>query len=277
VNAGIVAIVAVLGLFVGSAAWVVARNQATHRPLWGPPRCETDLAVSFSKPKTAPAETTVADREATLPPAGGGSCGAPLPASAWLPFWGFLAARRCPTCGTEQSPWRVVAELLTALYFGLAAWRIDDGLHLAAVLVFSVPLIVVFLVDAWTRLIYTNVIYAGTALGLLFALVEDGFGGLLKTVLAIVAAVAIFAVFYFIAMVLYRNVRVVPFGKGDVYLAAMIASMVRLDGLLRALFLGILLAAAGALLLIATRRVGRRQAMPYGPYLCLGALIALIW
>jgi leader peptidase (prepilin peptidase)/N-methyltransferase len=274
VNAGIVAIVAVLGLFVGSAVWVVARNQATRRTLWGPPRCETDFAVSFAKPKGVSSEVAADGSGPATPAANPGGCGAPLPAMAWLPFWGFLSARRCPACGTEQSVWRLVAELLTALYFGLAAWRIDDGLHLAAVLVFSVPLIVVFLVDTWTRLIYTNVIYAGTALGLLFALVEDGFDGLLRAVLAMVAAIAIFAVFYFLALVLYRNVRVVPFGKGDIYLAAMIGSMVRLEDLLRALFLGILFAAAGAILLIATRRVSR---LPYGPYLCLGALLALVW
>jgi prepilin signal peptidase PulO-like enzyme (type II secretory pathway) len=76
--------------------------------------------------------------------------------------------------------------------------------------------------------------------------------------------------------VFYRSVNVVPFGKGDVYLAAMIAAMVRLDDLIAALFIGVLLAAVGGLLLIVTQRVGRRQAMPYGPYLCLGALIALI-
>jgi prepilin signal peptidase PulO-like enzyme (type II secretory pathway) len=57
----------------------------------------------------------------------------------------------------------------------------------------------------------------------------------------------------------------------------MIASMVRLGDLVQALFIGIFLAALGGLLLIATKRVSRRQAMPYGPYLCLGALIALVW
>ena len=37
------------------------------------------------------------------------------------------------------------------------------------------------------------------------------------------------------AILIYRNIRVVPFGLGDVYLAAMIGAMVRIDLVMRAL------------------------------------------
>ena len=39
---------------------------------------------------------------------------------------------------------------------------------------------------------------------------------------------------------------------------------------------GILLAGLGGVFLLLTRRVGRRDPIPYGPYLCVGALLALI-
>ena len=271
----VVVVCALLGFFAGAAAWIAARNQATGRLLWGPPRCELGFGVSISpKAKRATSQEDAEPAPATAPTAAG--CGAPLPLVAWLPLYGFGTAWRCPNCDTPQSLWRVAVEVLTAIYFALAASRIDDGVHLVAVLVFTLPLLVIFLVDTWTRLIYTNVIYVGTAAGLVFALVDDGPRGLLRAVLAIVAAVAIFAVFYFVAMAIYRNVRVVPFGKGDIYLAAMIGAMVRFPDILSALFFGIVLAAVGGLLLIVFKRVGRRQAMPYGPFLCLGALIALL-
>jgi prepilin signal peptidase PulO-like enzyme (type II secretory pathway) len=277
VSLAVVVLCAILGFFVGSLAWIVARNQATQRPLWGPPRCETALGISIS-PKAQAAAATEGETEpvvhATDPTSG---CGAPLPTLAWLPLYGFGTAFRCPNCETRQSLWRATTEVLTALYFAIAASRIGDGLHLTAVLIFTLPLLVIFLVDTWTRLIYTNVIYLGTAAGLIFALAEGDLSELFKAVLAMIAALAVFLLFYFFAGVFYRSVKVVPFGRGDIYLAVMIASMVRLDGLVRALFLGILLAAVGGLFLLATKRVSRRQAMPYGPYLCLGALIALIW
>jgi prepilin signal peptidase PulO-like enzyme (type II secretory pathway) len=277
VSLAVVVLCAILGFFAGSAAWIVARNQAMRRLLWEPPRCETALGISISPKADTPLSTegeTVSDTLLADPSSG---CGARLPVLAWLPLYGFGTAFRCPNCETRQSLWRAATEVLTALYFAVAASRIDDGLHLAAVLGFTLPLLVIFLVDTWTRLIYTNVIYLGTAAGVLFALAEGGLNELLKTVLAMAAALAVFVLFFLFAAAIYRNVRVVPFGKGDIYLAVMIASMVRLDDLIRALFLGILLAAVGGLLLIVTKRVSRRQAMPYGPYLCLGALIALIW
>jgi leader peptidase (prepilin peptidase)/N-methyltransferase len=273
----VVAICALLGFFAGSVCWTVARNQAMRRPLWDPPRCETAIGVSISPKATSQPATEGESRVPQEAEASVSGCGAPLPILAWLPLYGLGTAFRCPNCGAQQSVWRAGVEIATVLYFAIAASRIDDGLHLAAVLVFSLPLLVILLVDTWTRLIYTNVIYAGTAAGLIFALAEGGPKELGKAVLAMVAAIGIFVLFFLLARVFYRSVNVVPFGKGDVYLAAMIASMVRLGDLVQALFIGILLAALGGLLLIATKRVSRRQAMPYGPYLCLGALIALVW
>lgn len=272
-NPVVIIFLAIAGLFVGSLIWIVARNQAERRALWLPPRCENEPRVSFSPKKTTP----TSESEGSVPPPGS-ACGQELSSLAWLPLFGFGTALRCPNCGTRQPLWRVAIELLTAFYFAVAAWRVDEGLHLAAVLVFAIPLLVILLVDTWTRLIYTNVIYGGIALGLIFAVAEDGLGGIGNALIAIVIAIAIFGCFYLFAILLYRNVRVVPFGKGDVYLAAMIAAMIyNRSDLILALFLGVLLAAVGGILLMALKIATRRQAMPYGPYLCLGALIALIW
>ena len=271
----LIIICALLGPFAASVIWTLSRNQTTRRPLLTAPRCEDDLGISFTRntnktatPSPESADDQTPDRAA---------CGQSLPPLAWLPFFSFGTARRCPNCQTQQSPWRLYFELATALYFALAAVRIDDGLTLVSVLVFSLPLLMILLVDTWTRLIYTNVIYMGIVAGLIFAFLDDGLSCLGSAALAMLAALGIFAVFFALARVLYRSVAVVPFGRGDIFLAVMIASMVGLSDILRALFLGIVFAAIGGVLLIVTKQVTRRQAMPYGPFLCLGALIAFIW
>jgi len=275
VSEAVVIALALLGLLVGGAVWVVARNQAMRRPLFSGPYCDGPLSINIS-PATAKT-AQVADSEAA---SGGDSskgkgCSARLPAIGWLPLYGFGFAWMCPTCGRRQSLWRVAFEVLYAVYFAVAAWRIDDWLSLVSVLVFSIPLSIILLVDAWTRLIYTTVIYSGILAGFAFALAE-GIGEFLRSVGGMVAAAAIFGGFYILALAIYRNVRVIPFGRGDIYLAAMIGAMVRIQILLGALFYGIALAGIAALLILATRRAGRRQAMPYGPFLSLGALIALV-
>ena len=241
----VVALLGLVGLFVGAAVWVVSTAQAGKRPLGSGPTCAAN------------------------------ACGAVLPALGWLPIVGFLVARRCPVCGAAQPAKRVAFELVVAGYFALAAARFDEPRALAAVLVFAVPLLVVLLVDWWTRLIHLNTIYAGMALAVAFAL-ADGPKTLLEAVLTAFGAVLVFAFFFVLAGLIYRDVKVVPFGLGDVYLAALIAAMVLYPDVVSALFLGMVLAALGSVFLLATKRVGRRDPIPYGPYLCAGALVVLV-
>jgi leader peptidase (prepilin peptidase)/N-methyltransferase len=243
VDTVVVVLVGLLGLLVGSMVWNISRNQVTKRSLFAAPLC--------------------------------GEGPTALPMTSWLPLYGFGTARSCPGDGAQQSPLRLLLEVAVAGYFALAAWRIDDGLDLTAVIAFSVPLLIILLVDAWTRLIHTNIIALGIVLGLVFAAI-DGLGDLARSAIAMFAAAFVFAALFFLAVVIYRNPKVVPFGLGDVYLAAMIGAMVRTGEIAPALIYGVFLAGISLALLLATKRVNRKQAVPYGPFLVLGALIVLV-
>jgi leader peptidase (prepilin peptidase)/N-methyltransferase len=238
-----VIVLAALGWFLGAAIWIVARAQADHRPLFSGPVCE--------------------------------ACGAPRSPAAWFPLYGFGAAWQCQACHERQSFKRPLFELFTAAYFGIAAATIEDNTRLIGALLFAVPLLIILLVDAWTRLIHTNIIMLGTALGFFFA-AADGFKDLGKSVLGLVIGLAIFVGFFVMARVIYRSVKVVPFGLGDVYLAAMIGAMVRWPLVLSSLVLGIFLAGVIGVLLLVSKRASRRTAIPYGPYLCIGALVVML-
>ncbi len=234
---------AALGWITGAAIWIIARAQADRRGLFSGPVCD--------------------------------ACGASLPATAWVPFYGFGAVSECQACKARQRFLRPLFELGTAAYFASAAAVIDDKTRLIAAICFSVPLLIVLLVDAWTRLIHTNIIMLGTALGVLFA-ATDGLSDLGKSIVGILVGLGIFVGFFVLARVLYRSVKVVPFGLGDVYLAAMIGAMVRFPLVLSSLILGIILAAVVGIGLLLAKRVSRKQAIPYGPYLCAGALFVIL-
>lgn len=242
-SAPVILLAGLLGLLVASITWSIARNQASRRPLFSAPLCISGEGT--------------------------------MPGSTWLPLMGLGTARRCPSTGESQGNRRWLYECAVAAYFAIAAWRIDDRLDLIAVLLFSVPLLIIFLVDSWTRLIHTNMIGLGVLLGWFFAAL-DGTRQLGSSVIAMAAAAAVFAGIFFLAVIIYRNPKVVPFGLGDVYLAAMIGAMVRLDDIARALLYGIFLAGICIAILLVLKRVNRKQAVPYGPYLALGALIVLV-
>lgn len=235
--------VGALGLFVGAGIWTVSRAQAAKRPLFAGPVCH--------------------------------ACGEPLPAVGWLPFQGVGGARRCLACGVSEKALRVWFELGVAAYFMLLAVAHGWSFDLIPPLIFAVPLLVILLVDWWTRLIYTNVIGLGVILGLVFAAAE-GPRELVNALMSAAGAAGIFGLLFVMAALIYRNIRVVPFGLGDVYLAAMIGAMVRYPAVVSALFLGVLLAGVILVVLLLSRRVSRQTPVPYGPFLCAGALLTLV-
>ena len=251
-----VVLIGLLGLVAGAAIWVVSWARATERPLLYGPVCANS------------------------------ECAERLPVVAWLPLLGLGLARRCSVCGADQPVRRIAFEVAVALYFALAALRLGDDAQgapgrLVATLVFAVPILVILLVDAWTRFIYTDIILVGLAAALIYAGLEavalGRWSPLLNSLVAAVAALIIFGFFFLLAAILYRNVKVVPFGLGDVYLAAMIGTMVGFPAVFQALFAGIFLAGLVAVGLLLSRRADRRQAIAYGPYLCAGALLTLLW
>jgi leader peptidase (prepilin peptidase)/N-methyltransferase len=87
---------------------------------------------------------------------------------------------------------------------------------------------------------------------------------------AIAGAVA-FAAFLVIALVARGG-----FGLGDVKLAAMLGFLLGSEAL-AACAIGILAGGAWAALLLATRRAGLRSTFAYGPYLCLGGSLAILF
>jgi leader peptidase (prepilin peptidase)/N-methyltransferase len=228
---------AIVGLFVGAAIWNLARRQANK------------IGLFVGDP--------------------------PLFLADWLPLSGFGARPLDPVTGERRSVWQHVFEVAVAIYFGAIGWKFGFSFDLVMVVAFSLPLLLIGLVDSWTRLIHTTVIYVGIALGLVFA-ATDGVSSIVDSILGMFVATGIFIAFFALAILIYRNINVVPFGIGDVYLAAMIGAMVGIDHVLRALVYGIFLAGIILGALLVARVLSRKQAVPYGPYLCLGALLTLL-
>jgi leader peptidase (prepilin peptidase)/N-methyltransferase len=191
---------------------------------------------------------------------------------AWLPLWGAFA----PGTSRATTMRATLFQLGVVLYYVLLVLRHnDDPGWVVSVILFSVPLLIILLVDAWTGLIHTNLIAAGLLLGLTSATLE-GFSELGRAAAGGLVGLAVFGVFSLVAGLISERARAVPFGLGDVYLATMIGTMVRFDRVFFALFAGLALAGLASLLLLVSRRFGARRPLSFGPVLCAGALLALV-
>ncbi len=193
----------------------------------------------------------------------------------WLPLWGFGFNRGDAADTTHRSFARAAIEVGAALYLGIVASRTGSVAELVPLAVFAFPLVVVLLVDWWTRIIYTNWIAVGTVLALGVAAL-DGLRSFLEALGGFAMGAAVFGAFYVLALLLYRDVRVVSLGAGDVLLAGMIGAMTGdILAVVGTLFYGILLAALGAGILLLSRRGAQKKALPSGAYLCAGAFVGL--
>jgi leader peptidase (prepilin peptidase) / N-methyltransferase len=196
------------------------------------------------------------------------SCREPLPPAAFIPFVPIT----CPPCETPSNWHKPATELAAAALAGLALGLHGPNLDGISTALFSLVLLQILRIDWQHHLIYTIIIVPGSILALFLAVLESQ-SALLSAFIAAVAAALIFMVFYALALFIYRKRAL---GRGDILLAFVIGAMTRLDQVFPALLLGMLLGALGGLFLIAIGKRTRHDFIPYGAYLCAGAIIVLL-
>jgi leader peptidase (prepilin peptidase)/N-methyltransferase len=198
------------------------------------------------------------------------SCDAPVRPRDNVPVLGWLLLRgRCRDCGAAIS-WRYPAiELATGVLFALVVATQDEALRVALGLLLVTTLVPVTLIDLDTRLI-PNRITLPAALAALAAglLLEPEF-----VPEQLIAGAAAFA-FFFLAALLYPK----GMGMGDVKLAGVLGLYLG-RAVAPAIFLALISGVVVGLVIMARvgQAQGRKTAVPFGPFLALGGLVAFFW
>lgn len=241
----IVVVCAVLGLCVGSflnvVIWRVPRHESVVRPPSHCPACETEI-----RPRDN------------------------VPVASWL-----LLRGRCRSCGTAISVRYPLVEAGTGLLWALLGLRFADSWALPAYLVLGAGLVALALIDLDTFLLPNRIVYPLTVVVVVLlaaaAAIEQDWTPLVR---ALAGGAAAFGVFLALHLVSPRGM-----GFGDVKLAFVLGvalGWVSGPTVFLGFFLAFLLGAAIGILLIATGVRGRRDHVPFGPFLALGTLLALL-
>jgi leader peptidase (prepilin peptidase)/N-methyltransferase len=196
-------------------------------------------------------------------------CDAPIKPYDNIPVVSWLVLRgRCRTCGEPISPRYPLVEAATGLLWGAVVLaRYDDvaGVVLGILLVtFLVP---IALIDLDHRLIPNKLTLPAAVLAVVAILALDSS----FLVEALIAGAGGF-LFFFLAALFYPR----GMGMGDVKLAGVMGLYLGravAPAIFIALIAGVLVGAA----IIARKGAaeGRKTAVPFGPFLALGALVAL--
>jgi leader peptidase (prepilin peptidase)/N-methyltransferase len=237
-----IGVMAVVGLAIGSFLTVVV-----HRV----PRKESVVAPRSRCPK----------------------CGTTIRARDNIPVLSYVLLRgRCRTCLARISPRYMLIELATAGLFAAVAARFANVFTVVVLAAFLAVMLAVALIDAEYRIVPNRIVYPSL---LAFPIVLAG--GLLSGQDVSLLRAAIGFVAYGGALLVVAVLSPGGMGMGDVKLAALIGLVLGAFGLSYvavAAAAAILAGGLGALGLLVFAHASRKRAIPFGPYLAAGAVVA---
>lgn len=197
------------------------------------------------------------------------ACASPIRWYDNIPVLSFLLLRgRCRDC-QGRIAWRYpIVEAGTALLFALAHLRFGWSAEFLLAIGLLSALIVITAIDLEHQLIPDRVTLPGIVVGFAGRAMLGG-GAWFDSLLGILLGGGVF----FLIIVVSRG----GMGGGDMKLGAMLGAFLGWKLLLLGLFLAAFLGGAVATALLVTGRKGRKDPLPFGPFLAFGAAVSLFW
>jgi leader peptidase (prepilin peptidase)/N-methyltransferase len=200
------------------------------------------------------------------------SCGAPIRSADNIPVISWLLLRgRCRACGVRISPVYPLTELACGGLFAAVEFVYEDPWRAILLAPFAGLMVVLSVIDIRHRRIPNRLVYPAVVIAAAVIVAGDLAGGGLDV---LDAGIGLFA--YGLALLIIALISK-GMGMGDVKLAGLIGLVlgsIGLDLVAVAAGMGILLGGVGAIVALLAG-AGRKSAIPYGPYLASGAVIAV--
>ncbi len=256
----------VVGLVIGSFL-----NVVIHRL---PRMMEADWRAQCAELDGKPAPEDVGRYNLFIPASHCPACRAPLRMRDNVPLISYLLLRgKCAACGARISPRYPVVEGLTAVLSAWVAYRLGFGLQGLLGLVLVWTLIALTFIDADTTLLPDSLTLPLLWLGLL-ANTANAFAPLRDAVIGAVAGYLVLWTIYWLFKLLTGKEGM---GYGDFKLLAALGAWFGWQMLLPiALLSSVVGALVGILMMILARR-GKDIPIPFGPYLAVAGLVALLY
>lgn len=199
-----------------------------------------------------------------------------------IPVASYLWLRgRCRYCRTSIPRRILVVEVGTGLLFAFLSFSYGFGVEFLVLALCACLFLILAVIDLEHGLILNKIVYPAIGIGLVlspfwpslgFARPFLGGDGLLHSFLSSISGGLIFAALLSLIALLYSG----GMGWGDVKMAALIGLITGFPSVLTAMMLSFLSAGTLAILLLLLRLRSRKEAIPFGPFLSMGAFIALL-
>ncbi|MDF1513258.1 MAG: A24 family peptidase [Anaerolineae bacterium] len=225
------------------------------------------------------AEAAMAHRKPALP--GCPYCTMVYRPVQWIALIALLTGQgNCAHCGKRMRTARVIGELYVALSWALLGFYYGDSPRLWISLLATIPLAMVVVTDLESKLIPNVIILPSIVLMLLVGTV---FGPALPSYQSwpwwaslggALVGCACLRILIWIGVAVFGPGAL---GEGDMTLATYVGALVGFPIIVQSLLLTIILGGVGAILVLVAKKGSMKTAMPYGPYIALGATVCMLW
>jgi len=202
-------------------------------------------------------------------------CGMPLRFYDNIPVLSYLVlGGRCRGC-RERISWQYpLVESLNCIMYILVGWRFGPSWPIIPYCAFVSALIVVTFIDIQHLIIPDMITLPGIVLGFLVSFFPFMGVRWLDSLIGVVACGGCFLIIAILSRFIWKRDGL---GGGDVKLIAMIGAFLGWQGGAVTIFWASFLGSLFGVFLILMRKKGRKDVIPFGPFLCLGALISLLF
>ncbi len=193
-----------------------------------------------------------------------------------IPVFSYLWLRgRCRYCRApipKRVPW---VEMGTGLLFAFLWWQYGLAPELGIMIFYLCLLIIIFVIDLERGVILNRVVYPAAAIALIIAAFTSITGVFTSNpgIVRVLIGGGVGLMIMLLLSLIYRG----GIGMGDVKMAGLVGLLMGFPLVLVSLFLAVVSGGLVAMVLLLLKIKQRKQTIPFGPFLSLGAMVTLLW
>ncbi|WP_288841752.1 A24 family peptidase [uncultured Deefgea sp.] len=258
--------IAVLGLLIGSFL-----NVVIHRlPIMMEREFKQECTALLAEPMPIPA----AKYNLVVPRSACPKCGHQITALENIPILSWLLLRgQCRQCKNKISARYPLVELMTALISGGLAWHFGYSAPLIGALILAWFLITLIMIDADTYLLPDSLTLPLIWIGLIF----NSFSAFTSLESAVYGAITGYMSLWLVYWAFKLLTGKEGMGYGDFKLLAALGAWFGWSMIPMIILLSSFAGAAIGIVMVLGQNRGWNKPMPFGPYLGVAGLLALIW
>lgn len=200
------------------------------------------------------------------PPSSCGSCGHRLNFIDMLPVINYIKNKgKCSYCGSSYSIQYPLIELLNGLLYALVYLKFSLSLNSILYCLIISLLITISMIDYNHKIIHDKLNITGGILGIIYIIINETLFN------SIVGALIGLALFLLIALL--TNAM----GGGDIKLMAVLGLIFGIKGVLFIALFSFVIGAIISVILLIWKIKGRKDEIPFGPFISLAALIYIFY